>query len=204
MTGLGGRSSRTRWRSRSMCASRAFARAAIADVACVHGRPQLRALKPHSHSSAVHFVTHGYGALVLRRALACLDWSSVPSLAVMIAPTNRGVSCEAMRAWAVPSVFGVPVSELVHLSAHEWDARVPQLPRSVHALVVAGTCGWNPLLSGSHDGRVCVEDTRLLDEHVFVTVGCPHGLLLYHPRTLALTANYLRGRWHRLPPRGLP
>ena len=75
------------------------------------------------------------------------------------------------------------------------NAVAGNLPRSCETLVIAGSRGWNPFLPSeeTHDGRVLVSETRLKTPHYFEMIPASHGLLLYHPRTIETTVNFLLG-----------
>lgn len=50
----------------------------------------MRCLPEHLRRGGVHFVTHSYGALVLRSALAHVAYSDQECRVAMIAPINQG------------------------------------------------------------------------------------------------------------------
>ena len=161
------------------------------------------------------FVTHSFGALVLREAFRISSWEG-PAKVVMVAPPNRG-SEFCRRLAPVPLarwVVGEAGSELMGLDAGELDARLGPLPRGVEGFVIAGSVGWNPLISatGSNDGTLAMVETRMpgigadfADGGAFefrtdkssegkaddagaserhTVVRAPHNLLMYHPHTV--------------------
>eukprot|EP01138_Halocafeteria_seosinensis_P016409 gb/GECG01016740.1/.p1 GENE.gb/GECG01016740.1/~~gb/GECG01016740.1/.p1 ORF type:complete len:250 (+),score=10.55 gb/GECG01016740.1/:1-750(+) len=165
----------------------------------------LRRHKSHSEVNATHFLTHSYGALVLRKALQKLDWEGQSSRIVMIAPPNRG-SYFARRLFQChlgTSALGRKSGkELGEWEPDYMDSFAGELPKSCKVLVIAGTRGWNPILSGidAHDGRVLLSETRLQTPHFFETVPASHCFLLYHPRTIESTTEFLTGSsrpWER-------
>jgi len=160
------------------------------------------------------FVTHSFGALVLREAFRLSQWEG-PAKVVMCAPPNRGSEfCRRLEPLPLARwVVGEAGSELMGLGAEDLDARLGCLPREVQGLVIAGDLGWNPLISSSNDGTIAVEETRLpwrgtADQEEqgarggqeppfsfrggdtaaagerYTMVRAPHNLLLYHPHTV--------------------
>jgi hypothetical protein len=101
-------------------------------------------------AGCVHFVTHCYGALVLRAALQRLDWSHTRSRVVMLAPPNRGAQAAraVWRAGAGLALLGHAAGAELGTRDGEWfDEHAGALPPHVSARIVAGTLGCSPLLS---------------------------------------------------------
>eukprot|EP00644_Phytophthora_capsici_P018603 jgi/Phyca11/555484/estExt2_Genewise1Plus.C_PHYCAscaffold_730151 len=126
----------------------------------------LKRQKPHSTDEAVNFVTHGYGALVLREAFRSVDWDYTKSKVVMLAPPNRGIRYhKSMKKY-------VGVAEL--------DERLGKLPRRCY-----------PLHNYPNDGLVMVKETEMPGEFRHQVIGAPHFLLPSHPVTVELTQSFL-------------
>ncbi|KAG2789722.1 hypothetical protein PC129_g11592 [Phytophthora cactorum] len=155
----------------------------------------LKSQKPHTTDEAVNFVTHGYGALVLREAFRSVDWNYTKSKVVMLAPPNRGIRYhKSMKKHiGVAGYGGVAAEELATLSAEELDTRLGKLPRRCYPLVVAGKLCFNPFNQHNYpnDGLVTVEETELPGEFRQQIIGAPHYLLPSHPSTIGLTQSFL-------------
>ncbi|KAG6951979.1 hypothetical protein JG688_00013492, partial [Phytophthora aleatoria] len=128
----------------------------------------LKSRKPHTTDEAVNFVTHGYGALVLREAFRSVDWNYTKSKMVMLAPPNRGIRYhKSMKQHiGVAGYGGVAAEELATLSAEELDTRLGKLPRRCYPLVLAGKLCFNPFNQHNYpnDGLVTIEETELPGE----------------------------------------
>uniref|UniRef100_H3GNF9 DUF676 domain-containing protein n=1 Tax=Phytophthora ramorum TaxID=164328 RepID=H3GNF9_PHYRM len=115
----------------------------------------LKRQKPHTTDEAVNFVTHGYGALVLREAFRTVDWNYTKSKVVMLAPPNRGICYHtSMKKYiGVAGYGGVAAEELAAFSPKELDERLGKLPRRCY-----------PLHNYPNDGLVMVKETELPGE----------------------------------------
>ncbi|KAF0734194.1 hypothetical protein Ae201684_009060 [Aphanomyces euteiches] len=151
----------------------------------------LHSIKPHTALEPCFFVTHGYGALVLREAFRSIDWSNVRTRLVMVAPPNRG--CQPTKAWRAH----VARDELLTLQGVDLDMRLGKLPHLTRALIVAGTRAipmpWTtrPVHDQLWDGQIAVAETQMPGEYRHVTVGAPHNLVMMHPATLLLLRDFL-------------
>lgn len=70
------------------------------------------------------------------------------------------------------------------------------MPKLAKVRVIAGTGGFgNPLLprGSSHDGRVLVSETKLRTPHDHVRVRSTHGFMMYHPRVVRMTKDFIDG-----------
>ncbi|KAG1699961.1 hypothetical protein DVH05_000477 [Phytophthora capsici] len=155
----------------------------------------LKRQKPHTTDEAVNFVTHGYGALVLREAFRSVDWDYTKSKVVMLAPPNRGIRYhKAMKKYVgVAGYGGIAAEELATLSAQELDERLGKLPRRCYPLVLAGKLCLNPFNQHNYpnDGLVMIEETEMPGEFRHQVIGAPHFLLPSHPVTVELTQSFL-------------
>ncbi|KAA0153820.1 hypothetical protein FNF29_02809 [Cafeteria roenbergensis] len=129
----------------------------------------LRMHKQPSTQVPVHIVTHGAGALVVRRAFQLLDWEGQNTRVVMLGPPNKGsrIARRAARSslWRAAVGHGV-VSELGALGSRHF-AECGDPPASASVLVIAGVSSglapWIPLPAGftrgigQHDGAVTPE-----------------------------------------------
>ncbi|GAB9475040.1 hypothetical protein Gpo141_00012148 [Globisporangium polare] len=155
----------------------------------------LRSQKPHTTDEAINFVTHGYGALVLREAFRYVDWNYTKSKIVMLAPPNRGIRYYASmkKHIGVAGNGGVAAEELAKLSPEDLDLRLGKLPRRCYPLVLSGSLSLNPLNQANYpnDGTVMVEETTLPGEFRRTVVPTSHYLLPSHPAAIYLTRSFL-------------
>ncbi|KAL4116763.1 hypothetical protein KRP22_014436 [Phytophthora ramorum] len=155
----------------------------------------LKRQKPHTTDEAVNFVTHGYGALVLREAFRTVDWNYTKSKVVMLAPPNRGICYHtSMKKYiGVAGYGGVAAEELAAFSPKELDERLGKLPRRCYPLVLAGKLCLNPFNQHNYpnDGLVMVKETELPGEFRHQIIGASHYLLPSHPTTIGLTQSFL-------------
>jgi len=178
------------------------------DTAAEAAADLLRDHKRHDTAAGnpVHFVTHGTGALVLRRAFQLVDWEGQASRVVMLGPPNRGAG-SARRAgraavWRWCLGHGV-LGELASLSPrHFLECGDP--PRSSSVLVVAGVSSgpvpwipglpWVPRGLGPHDGAVTVRETALRTPYSLLRVRASHPLLPLHDAAIDATVAFLAAR----------
>ncbi|OWY95896.1 Acetyltransferase [Phytophthora megakarya] len=168
----------------------------------------LKSQKPHTTDEATNFVTHGYGALVLRETFRSVDWNYTKSKAVMLAPPNRGFGTidkyeicvctirylKSMKKYVgVAGYGGVAAEVLATLSSEELDLRLGKLPRRCFPLVLAGKLCLNPFNQHNYpnDGLVMVEETELPGEFRHQVIGATHYWLPSHPSAIGLTSSFL-------------
>ncbi|KAI9909125.1 hypothetical protein PsorP6_015174 [Peronosclerospora sorghi] len=128
----------------------------------------LQSQKPYVADDAIHFVTHGYGALVLREAFRTVDWNSTKSKLVMLAPPNRGIRYHKSmkKLLGVAGYGGVAAEELATLSVEALDERLGKLPQRCYPLILAGNLCLNPFNQHNYpnDGLVMIEETAMPGE----------------------------------------
>lgn len=155
----------------------------------------LKSQKPHTTDEAVNFVTHGYGALVLREAFRLVDWNYTKSKVVMLSPPNRGIRYHrSMKKYiGVAGYGGVAAEELATLSGDDLDERLGKLPRRCFPLVLAGKLCLNPFNQQNYpnDGLVMIEETALPGEFRHQVIGASHYSLPSHPTAIGLTSDFL-------------
>jgi triacylglycerol esterase/lipase EstA (alpha/beta hydrolase family) len=146
--------------------------------------------------TSMGFVTHSFGALVVRRYLADFARDSEMHSVFMIAPPNRGATLAAkvadLRLFSY--LYGKTAKEVQPAEA----ANIPWLPESARVRIVAGGrangrgFGW--WLPGSHDGIVTFDDTRapLASAPEPIFVGGLHGILPYRRKVWRMAAEFLR------------
>ncbi|CAH0476937.1 unnamed protein product [Peronospora belbahrii] len=155
----------------------------------------LKSQKPHTTDEAINFVTHGYGALVLREAFRTVNWNDTKSKVVMLAPPNRGIRYHKImkKHLGFAGYGGVAAQELAMLSARALDERLGKLPQRCYPLILAGKLCLNPFNQHSYpnDGLVMVEETMMPGEVRHEIIGTPHYLMPLHPTVVERTQSFM-------------
>jgi len=154
-----------------------------------HGKALVLALKQTAKSSPgdpIHFVTHSMGGVILRVALndpECPE-EAKQGRAVLLAPPNGGSAFgrylnrfSLMQKWLGPNAGQ-------QLLTKECFHHLGSFPKSVDALVIAGTFGMNPLIEGKNDGKVAVTETCLETPHLHYKIFVGHARIMYHPEVI--------------------
>lgn len=138
----------------------------------------------------VDAVTHSYGGVLLRAALAT---GAAPPLrrVVMIAPPNQGARlAERIRGYLPLHRTGWdPLAQFLPGAA----ARFP--PPAVEVGILAGGTGtprgMNPWLGSDNDGTVCVDECHLDGAVELRVIPVQHSWMLYSPRAIAQVLAFL-------------
>ncbi|OQS02100.1 hypothetical protein THRCLA_21508 [Thraustotheca clavata] len=151
----------------------------------------LHSIKPYNSLESCYFVTHGYGALVLREAFRCIDWDTIRTKIVMIAPPNRG--CAYYSVLNSIMDLNVAMDELGKMTSEDLDHRLGKLPHLCSPLIIAGNVSLNPWNQWQYptDGVVSVEETHMPGEYRHVVLSATHHTLPYHPVSLELLVRFL-------------
>ena len=143
----------------------------------------------------VHFVGHSLGALVVRRYLAMHAEEPMEHIGrvVMLAPPNQG-SALAARLKANP-VFLATAGPVGHEIGH-WRELSAKLATPRECAVIAGDYRGlnNPLLDGSGDLVVTVEETKLEGMKALVCIDATHTFLMNNPEVMRQSLAFLRHR----------
>ena len=144
----------------------------------------------------VQFVTHSYGAFVVRQAVADAPWADRIEVGgiVMLAPPSQGAQlADRLTRFGLYRLVGGGGGQDVTSKGAE---HVP-LPEDVRLCVIAGGRldgkGYNPMLEGDNDGIVRVEEARLPDVKDFMVVREVHTFIMNHPETIDAAARFLAG-----------
>jgi len=131
--------------------------------------------------SAIHFVTHSMGGIVVRKYLEETPAVRVGRV-VMFAPPNSGCEIiDRLRRLRVPSKLLGPAAAQLGTDA----ASVPRQlgPPGFELGILAGNRSWNPLFSawlpGPDDGKVSVASTRLQGMKAHRVMSCSHAWLMW-------------------------
>lgn len=149
----------------------------------------------HPHQP-LYFVTHSMGGLVLRSALnnSRCPYEAQIGKAVLIAPPNRGSAYGRFLNQFKPlqAIVGPYAGrELLTTEEGGFD-HLGEFPSSVQVLVIAGTCGFNPTISGKNDGKVGVDETRLSTPHQFRKVFAGHSWICHTPKAVEIAKEFLK------------
>lgn len=144
------------------------------------------------------FVTHSMGGLVLRCAMnhaLCPDTARTGK-AVLIAPPNQGSAYGRFLGQFKPirKIVGAHAGRQLTTTPEGGFEELGQFPASMKILVIAGTCGCNPVIKGKNDGKVGVEETRLLTAHELKTVFAGHSWICHTPKTIDIASAFLECR----------
>jgi hypothetical protein len=154
----------------------------------------------HTHSninsdidSNTHFVTHSMGGILLRDYVDRHGSAGIGRV-VMLGPPNQGSE-------AVDKLRFLPVFGWLHGPAGlqlgtDQQSRVKQLGAVDFELgVIAGTQSINPLLSvlipGSDDGKVSVENTKVLGMKAHKVMSVTHPMMMKNEKVIGQTVQFL-------------
>ena len=144
-------------------------------------------------ASAVHFVTHSMGGILVRVYLAD---KSIPNLGkvVMLAPPNQGSQ-------AVDEMDRIPGFDWLNGPAGYQLGKGPESvplsigPANFDFAVIAGDRTIDPITSAvlddPDDGKVSVSDTRLEGMQDFAVVHVSHAIIMQDREVFRLIRNYL-------------
>ena len=159
-----------------------------------HVRKLTQLLNSLENVSRVSFVTHSFGGLVLRGALAVdVPWRHRIALGrvVQLAPPNRGSSlARRLRRTPVRWFLG-PCLETVASSAPS-SLPAPPCEFAVLAGGMSNGSGWNALIEGDDDGIVGVAETVMDGASLFLIVRELHTFLMQNEEVIQSTLRFLR------------
>ena len=143
--------------------------------------------------SKVHFVTHSLGGILVRYHLEANEIPELGSV-VMLAPPNQGSD-------AVDALANMPGFDWLNGPAGYQLGKGPEsVPLQLGApdfdfAVIAGNLTIDPItsavLENPDDGRVSVEDTKLVGMQDFVVVPVSHAMIMQDRDVIRLAMNYL-------------
>ena len=147
----------------------------------------------NSGTTAVHFVTHSLGGILVRVYLADNEIANLGRV-VMLAPPNQGSK-------AVDEMERIPGFDWLNGPAGYQLGKGPEsVPLRLGApefdfAVIAGNLTIDPitsaLLDDPDDGKVSVSDTRLEGMRDFVVVPVSHAMIMQDRDVIRLVMNYL-------------
>jgi pimeloyl-ACP methyl ester carboxylesterase len=144
-------------------------------------------------NSNTHFVTHSMGGILVRDYVNRYGSANIGRV-VMLGPPNQGSE-------AVDKLRFLPVFGWLHGPAGlqlgtDQQSRVKQLGAVDFELgVIAGTQSINPLLSvlipGSDDGKVSVENTKVLGMKAHKVMSVTHPMMMKNEKVIGQTVQFL-------------
>lgn len=144
--------------------------------------------------SRVHFVTHSLGGLILRSALSdprC-PYHEKSLKAVLIAPPNQGAAYGRFLNFFKPfrDIAGDYAGKQLLTTQRGGFDFLGCFPDTTQVKVIAGTCGFNPVILEKNDGKVGVSETRLCTAHEFCTVFAGHSWICHTPAVVTIAKEF--------------
>ncbi len=156
--------------------------------------------------SAIHFVTHSMGGILVRQYLSTREIDGLERV-VMLAPPNQGSQfADYVGASPLSRVYEPEV--LAQLGTGE--ASVPRRlgPPDFELGVIAGTRNRRKLLPGApeepSDGVVTVEETKTSSMKDFLEVPVTHTSMVWNDEVRRQTVHFLRHGHFDHPPASVP
>lgn len=166
-----------------------------------HGVDLAREIKRVSQvypGRSIYFVTHSMGGLVLRAALNHPECPQIAKegKAVLYAPPNRGSSFgRQMSSYGfVRQIYGEYSGAELLFTEEDGFEKLGTFPETMSVLVIAGTQSFNPLVSEESDGTVRVAETALKTPFKWETFPVNHTFIMWSPRVLRATVDFLKDR----------
>jgi len=165
----------------------------VAALAEAHVAPALVA-RYGEDAGPIHFVTHSLGGIIVRQLAASgapIDIGRV----VMLAPPNRGSELvDALGDWAAFRALNGPAGRQLGTARDSLPNALGPAP--FEAGVIAGNRSINVLLSslieGADDGKVSVDNTKLVGMRDFLVVRATHPLIMRKREVADQAAHFLR------------
>jgi len=142
----------------------------------------------------ISLVTHSMGGIVARRVLSQHEFKNIGRL-VMMAPPNQGsiVADMLLEWWPKERVTGPAWKQLAtDVEGFARNAGVPECEFGIIAGERTEGKGWNPLVPGSDDGLISVENTRMERMTDFVTVRTIHSRIMKNDDAIRHTVHFLK------------
>jgi triacylglycerol lipase len=156
---------------------------------------ELSRLASQNPDEPIHFVGHSLGGLVIRHAV---NHSACPSQAktgrcVQIAPPNRGstLARQLGKTNLVRRLFRHGAGQQFATWEPSKFDTLGHFPPTMDILVIVGTAGFNPLLSGPNDGKVTHTESHLDTPHTLKRVRAGHSWICHWPSTIQLTKEHI-------------
>ncbi len=171
-----------------------------------HGHSLTEVLADLPPDTAISFVGHSLGNLVVRRWMALADDRDLDRVhrVVMLGPPNQGSRLASFTSglWGVAGHVEGSARDLVL----DWKKVAPGLavPRCDFGIVAGGRGdddGFSKLLPGDDDAIVCVDETRLEGAQDFLLLPVHHVAMMRDPDVQRATVSFLEtGRFAVVEP----
>ena len=134
----------------------------------------------------IHFYAHSMGGLVLRSALNhpdCPPEATYGKAVLLSTPSQGSQLAQTLHTFPpMRNLFGDKAGrELMREPNFE---HLGPFPPTLSVLVIAGTSGFNPLLDGPNDGKVTIQETKLLTPHKHLTLPLYHSTMMHSPKAI--------------------
>lgn len=157
--------------------------------------------------SAVHFVTHSMGGIVVGNYLGAhmddLEPNKMGRAVMMGVPHGGSAIADLLHeTWAFQRIFGPAGQQLTT------EFRKTQPFKPWYDLgVIAGTSNWNYpigglIMDGDHDGRVSVESTKIPDMKDHIALPVQHWSMVYQDAVLDQIEHFLAEGEFKILPQG--
>jgi triacylglycerol lipase len=150
--------------------------------------------------TAIHFVTHSMGGILLRKLETLPDAPRI-ARSVLIAPPNQGSEVvDSLRDWWAFDAWNGPAGSELGTDSNSVPNRLG--PPKFEFGVIAATRSVDPIFSlwipGPDDGKVAVERTKLDGMRDFTTIAASHTFVLWKDVTVKQVVEFLKtGRFGR-------
>ncbi len=147
-----------------------------------------------NNASQVHFVTHSMGGILLRQYFQTHP-APKSSRAVMLASPNQGSEIvDVLKDYWIFSASTGPAGQ--QLGTEENSLPKQLAPIALHIGIIAGESSsdpwFSPLISGSDDGKVSVESTKLEEMADFFVVDSGHTFIMNNRSVIEQSIYFLK------------
>jgi hypothetical protein len=148
------------------------------------------------HATAVHFVTHSLGGILVRYHLALNDLPLLGRV-VMLSPPNQGSeAADRLKDWPLYRWFNGPAGQQLVTGAQGLPGQLGKVDYPVG--IITGDRhsfmdSWlDEAFSGPHDGKVSVESARVEGMTDFLVLPYAHPFIMQQDEVLMQTLHFLR------------
>jgi pimeloyl-ACP methyl ester carboxylesterase len=154
----------------------------------------MQSLAQKNPGKPIHFVAHSMGSLVLLSALNHPDCPLEAKMGkiILIAPPLKGsawgrwLSQFSLARWIAKDFSGKQL-----MTKEEFDD-LGTYPDSCKKMIIAGSLGFNPFISGANDGTVAVAETLLDMPHKRILVKRGHKTIVFSKKVARCVRSFLK------------
>jgi len=150
----------------------------------------------HFNPSAIHFVTHSLGGIIVRQLLATSRPQNLGKV-VMLSPPNRGsTATDTLKEWWFYDWLNGPAGQQLSTDSHSLPNRLG--PAEFPLGIITGDRHaffdfWlSKIIPGPDDGKVGVEQAKLAGMTDFLVVHESHPFIMNAPDVVAQTCFFLK------------